>query len=596
MQPPEIEYRDGENPEVPYTILGALRQNPFAIASINQAKTNLYGHSSPPRSATHHYVKFMPSQQEHLVALEDWELRVRIPLFDFPLQREIITQGEKYIDPAVQDSIYTYRYASVPIGTPMPQVPYQTLEALFLDKSDPLLLAESFRLRGYANKIVSDVLGFRGIDVGGLGEEPGSRIPDPPNCGTGCTPILTINPNAGPTAFIWICDCSSGGSGEPETNDCNCPLPSNPRNPAGCVRVDFDSDLVPVQIATIKVKDDWFTTDYTETNEMGCWQVNENYSGKMKVWVQFRNNNVKVKDLDHWGGIFTVDDFAGEYGGGTYNDIPAIVYGDGIGTSSLSPRMKWAAAHTLNTVNQYRNRAAAEGVPLPRTGLMWWNDRGEGDGSAPMLQNNVFTAAFQLISVFRPGLVISSLINALLPDVLNGYSSSETAIQFTGTGFHELGHVSHYSLVGELYWLPYRTHIVSNAGYGEFGDFVPITSFPGIVALGEAIGNFTGNKYGGTNAGGEFAEWDNEDNFIPQGLMFDLGDVSPGDAVTDPNTGITENDNVTDFTPEMIFNALTPNITSIRAFRDRLRTLHLADTPNNEIDYNNLLDIYDVFN
>ena len=46
----------------------------------------------------------------------------------------------------------------------------------------------------------------------------------------------------------------------------------------------------------------------------------------------------------------------------------------------------------------------------------------------------------------------------------------------------------------------------------------------------------------------------------------------------------------------MIFNGLTPNVNDVRTYRDRLRTLHLGDTPNNAADFNNFVDLYDVFN
>lgn len=80
--------------------------------------------------------------------------------------------------------------------------------------------------------------------------------------------------------------------------------------------------------------------------------------------------------------------------------------------------------------------------------------------------------------------------------------------------------------------------------------------------------------------------------------MYDLGDVfNPLDIVTDPNDGtIYGADNISGFTPDMIFNGLTPNVDDIRSFRDRLRNLHLGDTPNNATDYNTFVDIYDVFN
>jgi|GEM_PF-5588630 len=43
------------------------------------------------------------------------------------------------------------------------------------------------------------------------------------------------------------------------------------------------------------------------------------------------------------------------------------------------------------------------------------------------------------------------------------------------------------------------------------------------------------------------------------------------------------------------FNALD-NPDDIRIFRDRLRTLHLSETPNEASDYNRVVDVYDVFN
>ena len=67
--------------------------------------------------------------------------------------------------------------------------------------------------------------------------------------------------------------------------------------------------------------------------------------------------------------------------------------------------------------------------------------------------------------------------------------------------------------------------------------------------------------------------------------------------MTDPNDAtITGLDKISGFTPSMIFNGLTPNVNAVRTYRDRLRTLHLGDTPNNAADFNNFVDLYDVFN
>ena len=65
--------------------------------------------------------------------------------------------------------------------------------------------------------------------------------------------------------------------------------------------------------------------------------------------------------------------------------------------------------------------------------------------------------------------------------------------------------------------------------------------------------------------------------------------------VTDPNTLVSITETTSGFTPRMFFNALdTP--TGIRSFRDRLRALHLTQTPNSTVTFNTVVDAYDVFN
>ncbi len=55
-------------------------------------------------------------------------------------------------------------------------------------------------------------------------------------------------------------------------------------------------------------------------------------------------------------------------------------------------------------------------------------------------------------------------------------------------------------------------------------------------------------------------------------------------------------DNVSGFTPEMIFDALRPFDTGINTFGNRLKNQSLLNTPTTEVDYDNLLNVYDVFN
>lgn len=586
-------------------VLGDKRINPFAIAHINQAKEEIYGSSMADKIPTHSYIKFLPASQADLAVLLEWELSKNIPLFDFPLEYEIVTEGETYIDPEVSDSLLTYQYAAVPVEIEIPQIPFEKIDDLFLDKSDPFLLAQSFWQTGNVEDITEYVF-QGGLNINEVENYSNSNsntntdnsifsgIEFPTGtCGPGYHWELTLDEINGTLEHIWVCVPDDSPPYTPPLNDCDCVIPFDTRKPAGCVQVENVGVMVGVQIARVKVKDTWFTSDVTFTDVNGCWSVNKNYSGKMWMSIKFKNDNVKVKDQKYLLGVFAVRDRIGRFNNPPFNNIH-VEYESNLTDNTSVGRMYWAAAHTLNTVNDYRIRAAADGVPMPRTGLNWLNKSGEGPASAAMLQGNIYnsTPAFLAVFIFPFNYLFTV---PFLPDITHQYGEGDRAPVFNGVGYHELGHASHYSIVGEFYWIKYRDHIIRNSGYGTFGNF-NLFSHPGHVALGEAIGNFTGALYGDTGDGGEFNEW--SDNFIPQGLMHDLRDDTPDviDEVIDPNTGETVQDNVIGFTTNMIFNGLATDVNSISEFRDRLRELHLSDTPNNVTDYNALLDVYDVFN
>ncbi|MFK8105214.1 MAG: hypothetical protein AB8G15_22060 [Saprospiraceae bacterium] len=117
-----------------YTILGEKRNNPFSLPHIHQAQAQLYGTAMPNKVATHQYLKFLPTTLAQLAILEDWERATEIAIFDFPMEYNIIEKGDKYIDPAVSDSLFTYQYAAVPLGFDVPAVPYELIEELTEEK------------------------------------------------------------------------------------------------------------------------------------------------------------------------------------------------------------------------------------------------------------------------------------------------------------------------------------------------------------------------------------------------------------------------------------------------------------------------------
>ncbi len=111
--------------------MGKKRNNPYAVEAINQAGLSLYGEEFDLVTPTDLYVKFMPSQDEHIYLLDDWEDKELIPLFSFPLEYTIETDGDYYVDPEVSEAKYTYQYATIPVDVSLPQVPYEIIDELW---------------------------------------------------------------------------------------------------------------------------------------------------------------------------------------------------------------------------------------------------------------------------------------------------------------------------------------------------------------------------------------------------------------------------------------------------------------------------------
>jgi hypothetical protein len=533
------------------TILGRKRKNPYELENMKKASKKVKGNNSKDLVATHRYIKFIPTTQEHLAALDDYELKQQVALFDFPLEYEVLEQGRKYKDDAVLDQLYTYQYASVPVDKALPNVPHEVVSMLHIAPYNDDVTTEAF------------------IQV----KEKHKRFEN---------------------GLILPPDDGGGGGGGTNYNACGCPVPAGTSFPAGCVRVENDEGAnnpwPGVEVAMIRVKDDWFSSDIVMTNTQGCWHVDRSYSNYVWVWVEFKNNNVKIRGVhgnNVQDAVVIVDDYVDRFNDPPFNNI-WVDYNRSVNDNDGIGRKYWACAHTLNTINRYRTNAAADGVPLPRQGLNVHIQSTDGEASTPMLQGTLNWQNVAILGIFG---VAGSIYSAVFaPDITMQYGEGDFAFAFNATMFHELGHASHYSIVGESYWSDYRNHIINNFGYGTFPNFQH-GSNPPLVALGEALGNYTGWKYGSA-AGEKF-----ENNFIPAGLCFDLEDDDNFDLVIDPNNNANVAlDRVRGFTPAMIFGAQGTNVTTLQLFRVRLQNQSLNQTPNTLVDYNNLFNVYDVFN
>lgn len=256
------------------TVLGEELNNPFTVENLQRALLSLCDDPESTRiriRTTDRQIKFTPRTYEEVKKLfRDTSLA----LFDFPLNREVITMGDYYVDPRTEEEIPEF-YSFIEIEQPLPEgVSYEVIEEYDYEIDNPLLIAESFRLTGnfeYVNDYIfpediEDEIEICGIII--------MIPPDDIDCPPPCVPVLVIDDSqidpGGRPVYMWECDCSgNGGNGNggtnPPTNDCGCPTYSNQRKPAGCINVENNSVTPPlegVRKVRVIVKDYRFGKSY----------------------------------------------------------------------------------------------------------------------------------------------------------------------------------------------------------------------------------------------------------------------------------------------------------------------------------------------
>lgn len=146
-------------------VLGDRLPNPYTEDAISEAYQNLIDlgemdGSEIVLSHTHNYVRFLPKTED------DWNLLMNhdenepddVIFIDYPIDYEIIEDGNYYHDPALSEEGFTYQYgvipASVDIVSEYPGVDYIILAKLTLETGveDPLGLFSLIEEQSFKNK------------------------------------------------------------------------------------------------------------------------------------------------------------------------------------------------------------------------------------------------------------------------------------------------------------------------------------------------------------------------------------------------------------------------------------------------------------
>ncbi len=115
-------------------VLGDKLDNPYTTENMRDAFVSLYPTKSRNEvKTTHLYVRFLPRNEEEFETLTSMGL----DLVDYPVDYEILVDGDYYHDPSLGDDGYTWQYAVVPDGYEFPDVEYEILDECFITETDP---------------------------------------------------------------------------------------------------------------------------------------------------------------------------------------------------------------------------------------------------------------------------------------------------------------------------------------------------------------------------------------------------------------------------------------------------------------------------
>ncbi len=583
-----VEDRDEQNPGEGPTILGVALNNPYALNVVKQAYANIYGQTINSLQPTHLYVRFLPSTPDE-IGLLDYENR---EYWDFPLTYKITHLGERYQDPMVQDTNYTWLYTVVPVGFQFPQVQYEILEQIVEIPYETHLLKEAYRL------------------TDNVWDEPDIYLAAP----TFSNGVLTfVVPDEGGGVI------GGGESGGP----CGCPAPDHIRKPSGCVTVKdnmLNTDEPVRRVEVITARDDLglLFVRRDETDDKGCFSISRKYHGKIRLWVKFKSDYCRIRTmtskLDLQGFLFARKAYKGKFNPPNFNHLSIhFPHNTGIGSPDCC---NWLAATANNALFDFRGWGLTNGVTAPPSNLEILITPWDQSGAAPMLSHMPgFTATLALLggpavlgvlSVFLPHTLtlLSPVIQAWIvidaPDIVLNYNNPMrlNSDQVKEIAYHEFSHASHWQVVSNGYWqanVLYTAAVVTTPPFndGPYGDGT--MSGAGRCAVIEGWGYHMGAtvsawRYGinsnchtiqnggscfgpsggvsgyiralesfNPNLSGDINKW------IPKGIFHDLIDAG-----TEPTSTLVT-DNVSGFTNGQMFSCI--NATSPNVLKDNIQAL-----------------------
>ena len=398
--------------------LGERLENPYSLRNVRDALTALY----PTRSASDVvanalYVRFLPADMEEYSTLEG----LGVEMFDHPLDREILVDGDYYHDPSVPEGRITWQYAVVPPDFQFPpEIRREIIEDCYIPDDD----GETRSIQD----VDWDAVERKAFEATGNGRLLAPRT------------RAKSKAKTKPSGKICIKDVKLG------------------RNAGlSCVKM----------VANVFVK---VSTVYTD--EQGKYTFPAKFSARPRYSICFQNKLGFTIGLN----LVLVPASVSALGKDDPNGIDVTI-------DSGSDMTLFRRCAVNNAAYDYFKKCSSLGISAPPKNLRFWIMNILRPSCALMMHHgaildtklvsNYLGTFAAVVRVFAPDIVIGSR------DKNGKYDELYT------TAIHELAHASHFVKAGTAYWDKYATYIMSsflmtgscygtgngeNAGYCEIGE------------------------------------------------------------------------------------------------------------------------------
>ena len=410
-------------------VLGEPLQNPYAVENMQKA-FNMYSRSMDTSGtsvqATHKYIEISPNNESHIQLLDKLDAEGDLVFHDYPLDREVTTEGDYYVVPSNEQDLYHPIYTVIPVDYQFPEaLPYRVIEDVYEPEE-----AEA--------EVEAVAVALAGQDA----EVPCPKLMD---CND---PDVLLEMFKSPMQKRIF-----GG---------------RKYRPQGYVKVkntdarpNSQDEWEPLEKAKISVgRGIWWK--YTYTDEKGYFKAPKRYRGKVRIRSKWRSDTATIRKS--WNEMLGVQ---------VSDHLMTITKSNNGRTKYIEPNDKklWFKGTVHNGLVKYNDYAAAKGIDEPiRDANVWVWENGDSAASAPMLfkhrhlhliasaANMGSSNAWDVLVNVGAGIGIDLVPGHLRPDMVysglkekraNGQVSTARIQQ---QAFHESAHYSHAVKAGQELW------------------------------------------------------------------------------------------------------------------------------------------------